>query len=127
MAGLEPGRFTRLGMRTLWFGQREGTRLAPVFLSDRSHPARPVWVFAERAELLAGADGGGTRLRLIEGDLHQLSEGDRQPGGPGRRQLSFATLELALDDADRGARALEAAAQGPGLRRAAGRSLASAS
>ena len=103
VAGLEPGRFTRLGTRTLWFGQRDGTRLAPVFLSDRSHPAQPVWIFAEHAELLAGADGGGTRLRLIEGDLHQLSEGDRRPAG--RRQLRFAALELALDDADRGARA----------------------
>ncbi|MDJ0852428.1 MAG: LptF/LptG family permease [Myxococcota bacterium] len=107
-AWLEPGHFTRLGSHTLWFGQRDGASLERVFLSDRSRPDRPIWVFAERAELLAGQ--GETRLRLVEGDLHQIEvpeaplARDRLAGGR-RHRLAFASLELALEEGDRAAAA----------------------
>jgi lipopolysaccharide export system permease protein len=85
---LEAGRFTELGPRTLWVGERHGSRVERVFAADRSWPGRQVWVFAERGEI-AVDPSGAARLHLHDGDL--------ELEGPARRaRVAFESFELPL-------------------------------
>lgn len=86
---LEAGRFTELGRRTLWVGERHGSRVERVFAADRSRPGRPVWVFAERGEIAADPASGLPHLVLRDGELHLE--------GPTRRaRIAFESFELPL-------------------------------
>jgi lipopolysaccharide export system permease protein len=97
---LEAGRFTELGARTLWVGERRGSRVERVFAADRSRPGRPVWVFAERGEIAADPESGALRLTLYDGDL--------QVDGPTRRaRIAFESFALPLP----GGEAADAAAR----------------
>ena len=93
---LEAGRFTVVGERTVWVGSRDGPRLERIFAADRTRPAHPVWVFAERGEIGVDPKTGATRLRLRDGDLYV-------EGRERRSRIAFESFDLPLHPAGAGA------------------------
>lgn len=90
-AMLEARRFTRLGDRILYVRERHrDDRLEGVMISDRSDPAHPLMLFAERGRFRWDHERGRVHLHLVHGDLHFDAE-----AAAGRR-LSFETLEYTI-------------------------------
>ena len=90
-AMLEARRFTRIGDRILYVRERHpDDRLEGVMISDRSDPAHPLTVFAERGRYRWDRERGRVGLHLENGDLHFDQEGSAS------RRLSFETLEYAI-------------------------------
>jgi lipopolysaccharide export system permease protein len=84
---LEARRFTRLGDRTIYVRDRHrDDQLEGVLISDRSDPARPFTLFAERGRFEWDREQGRVRLHLADGDLHFDASGDDD------RRMSFETF-----------------------------------
>jgi lipopolysaccharide export system permease protein len=97
-AVVEPGRFNSLdntGSRLLLVqAQTDQTELEGVMIVDRSDPARPYTVFAERGRFVFDEEKAEIHLVLENGSMHfdpGGAEGERY------RQLSFANLDYGID------------------------------
>ncbi len=90
-AMFEARRFTRLGDRTIYVRARNrDDQLEGVMISDRSDPARPLTIFAERGRVSWDRARSRVRLHLVDGDLHFGGNGDHD------RRMSFETFEYAI-------------------------------
>jgi len=68
---IQPGHFVNVGgARTLFVDQRDGNHLKGVMISDRTDPARPFTVIAERGTFHFEPATTGARLELFSGDVH---------------------------------------------------------
>ncbi|MEE8580866.1 MAG: LptF/LptG family permease [Myxococcota bacterium] len=91
---LEPGKFRSLLGRVFFISGRDGDKLEGIMISDRSNPARPFFVFAERGEFSFDEESGTMRLRLLSGDLHIEPESKH----PERYQrIGFHAIDYRLD------------------------------
>ena len=97
-AVVEPGRFNALdntGSRLLLVqAQNDQTDLEGVMIVDRSDPARPYNVFAERGRFVFDEEKAEIHLILENGSMHFEAGGDE---GERYRQLSFANLDYGID------------------------------
>jgi lipopolysaccharide export system permease protein len=90
-AMFEARRFTRLGDHTIYVRARHpDDQLEGVMISDRSDPARPLTVFAERGRFRWDRARSRIRLHLEDGDLHFGGDVDAD------RRISFETFDYAI-------------------------------
>ena len=97
-AVVEPGRFNALdntGSRLLLVqAQNDQTELEGVMIVDRSQPARPYTVFAERGRFVFDEEKAEIHLVLENGSMHFDAGGAE---GERYRQLSFMQLDYGID------------------------------
>ncbi len=98
---IEAGAFNELdttGQRLLFVdGRNEGNELEGVLISDRTDPAKPFTVVANRGRFDFERHTGTAAIRLFEGDIHF----EREDAGDSRYQrISFREFEYAFDLSD---------------------------
>ncbi|MCC6642675.1 MAG: LptF/LptG family permease [Deltaproteobacteria bacterium] len=92
---LEPGKFRGVGERMVFVTERDReNNLRGVMISDRSDPARPYLVFAERGRFVFEPETLIAHLQLERGDVHL----DDEKGDPKKHQrIAFEGLDYAFD------------------------------
>ena len=92
---LEPGKFRGVGERMVFVTERDReNNLRGVMISDRSDPARPYLVFAERGRFVFEPEKLIAHLQLEKGDVHL----DDEKGDPKKHQrIAFDALDYAFD------------------------------
>jgi lipopolysaccharide export system permease protein len=91
---LEPGKFSGLGRRVVYVGERDRDgRVERVVISDQSEDARPFLVFAEGGQFAYDAERGEVRFRLENGDIHIEST----DGSQRYRRITFSSFDYAFD------------------------------
>lgn len=92
---LEAGKFRGVGERMVFVTERDNdNNLRGVMISDRSDPARPYLVFAERGRFVFEPQTLIAHLQLEKGDVHL----DDEKGDPKKHQrIAFEGLDYAFD------------------------------
>jgi lipopolysaccharide export system permease protein len=95
---IEPGNFNRLDRqeaRLLFVEERDDeNRLSGVLISDRTDPAQPFTVVAERGRFSFDAENATAHLELEEGDIHFEPETGELDA---YRRISFGSFDYAFD------------------------------
>ncbi len=92
---LEAGKFRGVGERTVFVTERDReNNLRGVMVSDRSDPARPFLVFAERGRFVFEPETLIAHLQLENGDVH-LDDDGGDPKKHGR--IAFQALDYSFD------------------------------
>jgi lipopolysaccharide export system permease protein len=92
---LEPEKFRGIGERTVFVNERDrDNHLRGVMISDRSDPARPFLVFAERGRFVFEPTTLVAHLQLEDGDVH-LDDEHGDPKKHGR--MAFQSLDYSFD------------------------------
>jgi lipopolysaccharide export system permease protein len=89
----EPGRFHTIGERVVYVQSRDReNQLRRVLVADRTNPARPFLIFAEKAKFSFDRDTLSIHLELDHGDLHLE---DRDPGS--HQRIAFDHFDYSID------------------------------
>jgi lipopolysaccharide export system permease protein len=92
---LEPGRFRAIGPRVMYVQARDReNRLQRILVADRSDPARPFLVFAERGQFVFEPETMRIRLALERGDIHF-----ENPEPESHQRIAFERFDYTLDAA----------------------------